>query len=155
MSTICSLKCESEYSPSLGTEKPSFLSKWKVRKNKELTDPFVKIRKKVRSKTNKLVKEGKLKRRPCLVCGNKEVLAHHEDYNNPLKVIWLCEEHHKDYHDGKICLFKYKLNWDPRRLTPQKTKDPFLKEKYRQIEESFNKKSGKKPNHYRPAFSGD
>src|SRR4030066_383447 len=52
----CSLKCESEYRPSISTGKPSFLSKWKVRKNKELKDPLVVIRKKVRRKTNNLIK---------------------------------------------------------------------------------------------------
>ena len=136
----CSLKCESEYRPSISTEKPSFLSKWKVRKNKESKDPLVIIRKKVRRKTNNLIKEGRLKRRPCVVCSNKEVLAHHEDYTNPFEIIWLCEEHHKDYHDGKISLLKNKLKWDPSRLIPKNTKVPFLKKKYLQIEKNFNNK---------------
>jgi hypothetical protein len=39
------------------------------------------------------VKNGKLKKEPCL-CGNEKVEAHHEDYTHPLDVIWVCKKHH-------------------------------------------------------------
>lgn len=31
---------------------------------------------------------------PCLVCGEKKVEAHHQDYLKPLEVMWLCKLHH-------------------------------------------------------------
>ena len=36
---------------------------------------------------------GKLIRQPCEICGEK-ALGHHEDYNKPLEVKWLCIRHH-------------------------------------------------------------
>lgn len=34
---------------------------------------------------------------PCEVCG-KKAQKHHPDYNEPLKVQWLCRKHHMDLH---------------------------------------------------------
>jgi hypothetical protein len=44
------------------------------------------------------VRNGRLIKRPCEVCGNPEVEAHHDDYSKPLKVRWLCTEHHIGHH---------------------------------------------------------
>ena len=45
------------------------------------------------------VQTGRLVRQPCERCGIKEnVVAHHEDYNKPLDVLWLCKYHHKERH---------------------------------------------------------
>lgn len=35
---------------------------------------------------------------PCRVCNAKEVEGHHTDYREPLKVVWLCKEHHMNEH---------------------------------------------------------
>ena len=35
---------------------------------------------------------------PCWICGNTKSEAHHEDYKQPLDVIWLCRLHHKQRH---------------------------------------------------------
>lgn len=43
------------------------------------------------------LRDGKLRRLPCLVCG-KKAEAHHPDYDRPLDVMWLCPEHHKQAH---------------------------------------------------------
>lgn len=48
----------------------------------------------VRMITRRLVKQGILKRTPCVFCGNPKVEAHHEDYLNPYKVRWLCRDCH-------------------------------------------------------------
>lgn len=40
------------------------------------------------------VRSGRLKRMPCQVCGLRKSHAHHDDYDKPLDVIWLCPEHH-------------------------------------------------------------
>lgn len=42
------------------------------------------------------VKVGKLVRKPCEVCGDPKVQAHHEDYAYPLDVQWYCQKHHRE-----------------------------------------------------------
>lgn len=45
------------------------------------------------------VKRGSLIVQPCEVCGTEcDVQAHHEDYEQPLDVRWLCRTHHKEEH---------------------------------------------------------
>ena len=44
------------------------------------------------------VRDGKLKRHPCLVCGHEKVEGHHPDYSRPLDVVWLCNAHHREAH---------------------------------------------------------
>lgn len=45
------------------------------------------------------VQTGRLVRQPCERCGTTQnVVAHHEDYNKPLDVLWLCKYHHKERH---------------------------------------------------------
>jgi len=56
--------------------------------------PEQRQRSNVRSYLHVYVKRGKVKKQPCLVCGCPEVEAHHDDYNQPLKVVWLCRPHH-------------------------------------------------------------
>ena len=52
-----------------------------------------------RRKLERAILSGKLKRKPCEVCGKKKYIqAHHEDYSKPLEVVWLCALHHKDKH---------------------------------------------------------
>ena len=47
----------------------------------------------------KAVKKGILVSEPCEVCGVKENLhAHHDDYDQPLEVRWLCQKHHHEWH---------------------------------------------------------
>ena len=46
----------------------------------------------------KAVKSGKLVRQNCERCGNEKSLAHHEDYDQPLMVNWLCQSCHKQRH---------------------------------------------------------
>ena len=49
-----------------------------------------------RAKVAQAVKSGKLIRLPCLVCGDPNSQAHHEDYSKPLEVQWLCQHHHSN-----------------------------------------------------------
>lgn len=45
------------------------------------------------------VRDGKLVRQDCEACGSsKYVHAHHDDYNKPLEVRWLCAAHHRQWH---------------------------------------------------------
>lgn len=43
-------------------------------------------------------RNGTLIRKPCEVCGNSRVHAHHEDYSKPLDVKFLCSKHHTETH---------------------------------------------------------
>lgn len=54
-------------------------------------------RKKANTAVGNAIRDGKLKRFPCMVCGEKAV-AHHPDYDRPLDVVWLCQPHHKQAH---------------------------------------------------------
>lgn len=44
------------------------------------------------------VSSGHIEKMPCLICGNKKSQGHHEDYSEPLEVIWLCSKHHAERH---------------------------------------------------------
>ena len=45
------------------------------------------------------LRRGELTRQPCEACGtSNHVIAHHGDYDQPLAVRWLCEDHHKEWH---------------------------------------------------------
>lgn len=44
------------------------------------------------------VRSGKLKRMPCKRCSSEKSLAHHESYDRPLDVMWLCQPCHKQRH---------------------------------------------------------
>src|SRR5215468_5181744 len=46
-----------------------------------------------RAATAKLIRQGKLKRQPCEVCGARETLVHHIDYSDPEHITWLCKHH--------------------------------------------------------------
>lgn len=45
------------------------------------------------------IKSGKLVRKPCERCGSEKSLAHHENYDKLLDVVWLCQPCHKQRHN--------------------------------------------------------
>jgi len=47
------------------------------------------------------VRDGKIERQPCEICGEK-AHAHHPDYRKPLDVVWLCPTHHARLHAGSL-----------------------------------------------------
>lgn len=45
---------------------------------------------------------GKLKREACEICGSWDiVVAHHDNYQKPLAVRWLCHRHHMQVHSPR------------------------------------------------------
>ncbi len=56
--------------------------------------------------TEKAIAKGLLVPKPCEVCGlegrtedgRNLIQAHHDDYNKPLSVRWLCQKHHHEWH---------------------------------------------------------
>ena len=48
---------------------------------------------------NNALRSGKMRKKPCEVCGGgRRIEAHHDDYDYPLEVRWLCSAHHKQWH---------------------------------------------------------
>jgi len=50
------------------------------------------------SAVGRAIRTGDLVRQPCVRCGEAKSLAHHEDYDKPLDVMWLCQPCHKQRH---------------------------------------------------------
>jgi hypothetical protein len=48
--------------------------------------------------TSNAIRDGKLKRLPCEICGLEQSEAHHVAYDLPLLVVWLCTKHHVQAH---------------------------------------------------------
>ncbi len=44
------------------------------------------------------IRDGKLFKEPCTICGDERVHAHHKDYVKPLDVVWLCAKCHHRLH---------------------------------------------------------
>lgn len=53
---------------------------------------------KAHSLVNNAIRVGKLLKQPCEVCREEKSVAHHDDYDKPLVVRWLCQGHHKQWH---------------------------------------------------------
>lgn len=54
------------------------------------------------SSVAKAIRSGGLLRQPCVRCENPKSVAHHEDYDKPLEVMWLCQPCHKQRHKELI-----------------------------------------------------
>jgi hypothetical protein len=69
---------------------------WKERAKR---DP---IRVQAQAKLSRAIRTGRLKKEPCEICGTTEkIQGHHEDYNKPLEVRWLCFKHHREHGHGQ------------------------------------------------------
>lgn len=74
------------------------------RGNRQTTDYLRKYRDenlaryKAHNAVSNAVRDGRLVKEPCFMCGSKDVVGHHPDYSKPLEVIWLCQGCHKLIH---------------------------------------------------------
>lgn len=53
-----------------------------------------------RDAVNNGIRDGRIQRQPCEICGDAKAQAHHEDYSRPLDVRWLCFKHHREVAHG-------------------------------------------------------
>jgi len=60
-----------------------------------------KIKFAVKDKAHKAFARGEIEWKPCELCGCKESEMHHEDYNKPYDVTWLCHQCHMALHAAK------------------------------------------------------
>ena len=44
------------------------------------------------------IRARRINREPCVMCGAKQSHGHHEDYNQPLLIVWLCATCHRQLH---------------------------------------------------------
>jgi hypothetical protein len=44
------------------------------------------------------IRNGSLVQQPCERCSSEKTLAHHESYDFPLEIVWLCQPCHKQRH---------------------------------------------------------
>jgi DNA-binding transcriptional regulator YiaG len=60
-------------------------------------------KKKASLTVSKAIREKRLVRMGCEVCGSiKGIHGHHEDYSKPLEVNWLCKKHHSSLHGQRM-----------------------------------------------------
>lgn len=65
---------------------------------KEYREKFPK-KYKAHNMVNNAIRDKKLFPEPCEICGTTEAVhAHHDDYDRPLNVRWLCAAHHQQWH---------------------------------------------------------
>jgi hypothetical protein len=59
------------------------------------------------NKVAQAITAGKLEKQPCEECGNEKAVAHHDDYDKPLEVRWLCYRHHRLWHRDNPSMVKW------------------------------------------------
>ena len=73
----------------------------RIKANTEITRAWReedKRRSHAHSSVSYAIQRGYLVRQPCCRCGESKSVAHHEDYDKPLDVMWLCQPCHKQRH---------------------------------------------------------
>jgi hypothetical protein len=74
------------------TENPEALQ---ASRRKRVRDP---LKRKAQTAVANAIRDGKLQRQPCEVCGAEFAEAHHPDYTKPFEIRWLCPEEHRGVH---------------------------------------------------------
>lgn len=73
-----------------------------LEENRSQIESTVYVKERLRYISSDKVKQAKrsglLKEQPCVICGKPNVIAHHEDYLYPLRVVWLCASCHTKVH---------------------------------------------------------
>lgn len=92
-SVSCSISNNDANRHSCGEANPNWRGGTRKRYKREHPD---------RVRANWIVSEryrhGKLSPKPCVLCGNIDSQAHHQDYSKPLEITWLCPSCHSNVH---------------------------------------------------------
>jgi hypothetical protein len=70
-------------------------------RNKPAT-PTAQFKRSVRTIIGNALRDGRIVKVPCEICGNPKSQAHHDDYSKPLEVRWLCFTHHREFAHDQI-----------------------------------------------------
>lgn len=79
------------YAKGAGKEKADAAKKRYIERNPK--------KRKVHVIVGNALRDGILVKKPCEVCGDEYVEAHHCDYDKALEVVFLCPKHHQAWHD--------------------------------------------------------
>lgn len=104
------LASQRRYNQSHREERIALAKKWKI-EHPELAKEHARsqskkyyydsknfIKRKARRTLREAVKYGRIKKLPCVECGDIKSEGHHKDYSKPLDVVWLCRTHHMVIH---------------------------------------------------------
>lgn len=88
--------CDSEYSKRRNHYKTHKAEYLRLYAQQYQNDPRNRIKIKARLLTKQAIKQGLIKPKDfCEECGsNENIEIHHPNYNEPLKIQWLCKRHH-------------------------------------------------------------
>lgn len=83
------------------------------------------IKQNIWQKVCRAIRAGKIEKKAnCQTCGEKSKIAHHENYDKPLDVLWLCVRCHNALHGitrrprkSKITYYKHLRKIDPELIT--------------------------------------
>ncbi len=96
--TCMACRSKSKITP---TRSPEYLARKSLRHRVlRYAKPQTRLKVLARNTVHAALKDGRLQRQPCEVCGATIVHGHHDDYSKPLEVRWLCPEHHRDHHNA-------------------------------------------------------
>jgi hypothetical protein len=73
-------------------------NKIKMKEARERSNNRYPLKSAARNKLSNAIRDKKIFKTPCEVCGDTKVEGHHDDYAKPLEVRWLCIKHHKELH---------------------------------------------------------
>lgn len=70
-------------------KRPTPQAKWKMKNPKAIW---------AHAALRSAIRKGLITRKNCEVCGDPATDGHHEDYDRPMLVRWLCRKHHREQH---------------------------------------------------------
>ena len=73
-----------------------------VHKRMEIWREKNKEKRRAHSAISNAIRDNRLKRMPCRICGNSKGEAHHLSYDDPFNVDWLCKSCHINLHYNHI-----------------------------------------------------
>jgi len=75
----------------------------KARKAKQQSEysrnPRLRIKYLARWYAKRMTANGTIEQQPCAFCGSEKSQRHHPDYNQPLLIVWLCANCHRELHN--------------------------------------------------------